>query len=244
MHSSPPADLQQTDTYFIVAHFHYVLFGGSMMGLLAGVYYYFPKITGRMMNERLGKWHFWLTFIGINLTFFPMHFSGWTACRAASTRTMRDRAGSSTTTMSHVRRVHPRLRHHLRVQLVRSRTQRRDRRQRSVGRADARVVHPVAAAGVQLRRDPDGDVALSALGREVARAHGRRAAYGNGDKRTDSAGRRAGGTPHVAGPPDDGAERARRALLERRELGIQMPTRRSSRWSSRSADADVRRSDY
>ena len=76
MHSSPPADLQQTDTYFVVAHFHYVLFGGSMMGIFAGVYYYFPKITGRLLNERLGKIHFWLTFIGMNLTFFPMHFVG------------------------------------------------------------------------------------------------------------------------------------------------------------------------
>jgi cytochrome c oxidase subunit 1 len=76
MHSSPPADLQQTDTYFIVAHFHYVLFGGSMMGIFAGIYYYFPKITGRLMSETLGKWHFWLTFIAMNVTFFPMHFVG------------------------------------------------------------------------------------------------------------------------------------------------------------------------
>ncbi len=76
MHASPPADLQQTDTYFIVAHFHYVLFGGSIMGIWAGVYHYFPKMTGRRMSERLGTWHFWLTFIGMNLTFFPMHFSG------------------------------------------------------------------------------------------------------------------------------------------------------------------------
>jgi cytochrome c oxidase subunit I len=76
MHSSPPADLQQTDTYFIVAHFHYVLFGGSIFGLFAGLYYYFPKIVGRFMSERLGNWHFWLSFIGMNLTFFPMHYSG------------------------------------------------------------------------------------------------------------------------------------------------------------------------
>ncbi|HUF25766.1 MAG TPA: cbb3-type cytochrome c oxidase subunit I, partial [Gemmatimonadaceae bacterium] len=76
MHSSPPADLQQTDTYFIVAHFHYVLFGGSMMGIFAGLYFYFPKITGRLMSESLGSWHFWLSFLGMNLTFFPMHFSG------------------------------------------------------------------------------------------------------------------------------------------------------------------------
>jgi len=76
MHASPPADLQQTDTYFIVAHFHYVLVAGSLMGLWAGIYYYFPKITGRLMSESLGNWHFWLAFIGINLTFMPMHWSG------------------------------------------------------------------------------------------------------------------------------------------------------------------------
>jgi cytochrome c oxidase subunit 1 len=76
MHSSPPADLQQTDTYFVVAHFHYVLFGGSIFGLTAGAYYWFPKMFGRMLDETIGKWHFWLMFIGFNLTFFPMHFLG------------------------------------------------------------------------------------------------------------------------------------------------------------------------
>ncbi|HTS88071.1 MAG TPA: cytochrome c oxidase subunit I [Gemmatimonadales bacterium] len=76
MHSSPPADLQQTDTYFIVAHFHYVLFGGSIFGLTAGAYYWFPKMFGRMLDERLGKLHFWTMLIGFNLTFFPMHILG------------------------------------------------------------------------------------------------------------------------------------------------------------------------
>jgi cytochrome c oxidase subunit 1 len=76
MHSAAPADLQQTDTYFVVAHFHYVLFGGSVLGLFAGVYYWFPKVTGRFLNERLGAVHFWLMFLGLNLTFFPMHFAG------------------------------------------------------------------------------------------------------------------------------------------------------------------------
>src|SRR5690606_22985016 len=76
MHASPPADLQQTDTYFVVAHFHYVLFGGSIMAIFGGIYLYFPKMFGRMMSERIGKWHFWLYFIGMNLTFFPMHYSG------------------------------------------------------------------------------------------------------------------------------------------------------------------------
>jgi cytochrome c oxidase subunit 1 len=60
----------------VVAHFHYVLYGGAMMGIFSGIYHYFPKITGRLMNETLGSWQFWLNFIGLNLTFFPMHFSG------------------------------------------------------------------------------------------------------------------------------------------------------------------------
>jgi cytochrome c oxidase subunit 1 len=75
-HASPPADLQQTDTYYVVAHIHYVLFGGTMLGLFSGMYYWWPKMTGRLLSEALGKWHFWLTFVGMNLAFFPMHFSG------------------------------------------------------------------------------------------------------------------------------------------------------------------------
>jgi cytochrome c oxidase subunit 1 len=76
MHASPPADLQQTDTYFVVAHIHYVLFGGAIMGIFSGIYYWFPKMTGRMMNEGLGKTHFWLMILGMNVAFFPMHFVG------------------------------------------------------------------------------------------------------------------------------------------------------------------------
>jgi len=76
MHASAPVNLQQHDTYFVVAHFHYVIVGGAMMGLWAGLYYWFPKVRGRFLDETLGKWHFWTTMIGFNLTFFPMHFSG------------------------------------------------------------------------------------------------------------------------------------------------------------------------
>jgi cytochrome c oxidase subunit 1 len=71
-----PIDIHVTDTYFIVAHIHYVLFGGSVFTIFAGIYYWFPKMTGRMYNETLGKLHFWLTFVGFNLTFFPMHILG------------------------------------------------------------------------------------------------------------------------------------------------------------------------
>jgi cytochrome c oxidase subunit I len=76
MHASPPVDTQQNDSYFVVAHFHYVLFGGSIFGLLAGIYYWFPKFSGKMLDERLGRINFALTFIGFNATFFPMHFVG------------------------------------------------------------------------------------------------------------------------------------------------------------------------
>ena len=75
-HAVVPSDWQQTDTYYIVAHFHYVLFGGSVFGLFAGLYYWFPKLTGKIMNERLGKINFWLMFIGFNTTFAPMHWLG------------------------------------------------------------------------------------------------------------------------------------------------------------------------
>jgi cytochrome c oxidase subunit I len=76
MHASPPADLIQHDTYFIVAHIHYVLIGGSIMALLAGIYYWFPKMSGRMLNETLGKWNFWTFTIFFNVTFMPMHWTG------------------------------------------------------------------------------------------------------------------------------------------------------------------------
>ncbi len=71
-----PFDIHVSATYFIVAHIHYVLFGGSLMTIFAGVYYWFPKMTGRMYDERLGKWHFWSTFVFFNLTFGPMHILG------------------------------------------------------------------------------------------------------------------------------------------------------------------------
>ncbi len=76
MHSLAPADTQQNDTYFIVAHFHYVLVGGTMMAIFAGMYYWFPKMFGRLLDERLGNWSFWLIQIGFNVWAFPLHFLG------------------------------------------------------------------------------------------------------------------------------------------------------------------------
>ena len=77
MHSIVPADTQQTDTYFVVAHFHYVLFGGLVFAIFGGFYYWWPKVFGKMLNEKMGKLNFWLMVIGFNLTFFPMHFLGF-----------------------------------------------------------------------------------------------------------------------------------------------------------------------
>jgi cytochrome c oxidase subunit I len=101
MLASPPIDFHMQDTYFVVAHLHYVFFGGSVFGVFAAAYYWFPKMTGRKLNEPLGKIHFWLHFIGFNLAFFPMHSlgitgmprrvadyspdAGWTLLNAAST---------------------------------------------------------------------------------------------------------------------------------------------------------------
>jgi len=71
-----PADFQYQDTYFVVAHFHYVLVAGTLFAMTAGVYYWLPKWIGKMYDERLAKWHFWLAMIAFNVTFFPMHFLG------------------------------------------------------------------------------------------------------------------------------------------------------------------------
>jgi cytochrome c oxidase subunit 1 len=74
--ASPPLDYQAHDSYIVVAHFHYTLMAGSVFGLFAGIYYWFPKVTGRLLGDRLGRAHFWLLALGTNLTFFPMFFVG------------------------------------------------------------------------------------------------------------------------------------------------------------------------
>jgi cytochrome c oxidase subunit I+III len=76
MSAAIPFDQQAHDTYFIVAHFHYVIFGAAVFPVLGGIFYWFPKVTGRMYNERFGKLSFWVSFVGMNLTFFPMHIVG------------------------------------------------------------------------------------------------------------------------------------------------------------------------
>ena len=75
-HAVVPSDYQQTDTYYIVAHFHYVLFGGAVFGLFSGIYFWWPKVFGRILDERVGKMHFWSMLVGFNLTFAPFHILG------------------------------------------------------------------------------------------------------------------------------------------------------------------------
>ena len=155
MHSIVPADTQQTDTYFVVAHFHYVLFGGLVFAIFGGFYYWFPKIFGKMLDERLGKWNFWLMVIGFNLTFFPMHFLGMEGEPRRTYTYPKGMGWDVAQPHGDDRCVHhrvvgarvPRQRH-------RHVAQGRVLRGRPVGRADARVDDLVAAARVQLRRDP------------------------------------------------------------------------------------------
>ncbi len=148
-------DIASSDTYFIVAHIHYVFFGGSVMTVFAGVYYWFPKMTGRMYNEALGKLHFWITFVALNLTFFPMHYVGL--------------RGQPRRTADYADRVCRRQPVHL-DRLVRARCldadlllqhdheleARSSGRQQPLALDDTRVAGLLAAAGLQLRRDPAG----------------------------------------------------------------------------------------
>ncbi|HYA51261.1 MAG TPA: cbb3-type cytochrome c oxidase subunit I [Streptosporangiaceae bacterium] len=84
--ASPAADFSIHDTYFVVSHIHYVLVGGSLFGIFAGLYYWFPKMSGRMLSRKLGQWQFWLLIISFNVTFFPMHFLGlWGMPRRVAT---------------------------------------------------------------------------------------------------------------------------------------------------------------
>ena len=176
MHSSPPADLQQNDTYFIVAHFHYVLFGGSIFGLTGGAYYWWPKMFGRMLNETLGKVHFWLMLIGFNLTFFPMHILGLNGM-PRRVYTYPEGLGFEAlnqleTVGSFILGAVVRWSSWSTSSGPRGAAQRAGR---PVERRHPRVGDPVAAAGVELRGGPGGARPRSAVGGE---ARARRAAAG------------------------------------------------------------------
>jgi cytochrome c oxidase subunit I+III len=151
--AAAPIDWQMTDTYYVVAHFHYVLFGGTAFAAMGATYYWFPKMTGRLLSERLGKWHFWLMVGGFNLTFFVQHFLGilgmprriftypdlpyWGLLNLLSTVGAMVMGGR-------VARLHR--------QFGFQPPPRQDCRRQPMGGVDARVGHDVPAAARQLRR--------------------------------------------------------------------------------------------
>ena len=149
-----PVDWQLNDSYYVVAHFHYVALRRIGFGFFGGLYYWWPKMFGRMLDERLGKWSFWLLFVGFNLTFLPQHMLGllgmvrrvytyhhgglWEIYNShLDGRLVRD--GDRGRGLPRQRLAHARA------------AQGRARRQRPVARRHARVVHDLAAAAAQLR---------------------------------------------------------------------------------------------
>ena len=164
MTASVPVDWQLTDTYFVVAHLHYVLIGINLFPVVGAVYFWFPKMTGRMLDERLGRWNFWTMFIGFNLAFLPMHLTGLFG-HAASRLHLRPHMGWTTLNLitsigSFVFALGVLL---LFINIVKSRTSGRRPRQ-PLGRPDTRVVGHFAAAALQLRGHSHRGVPTSLMG--------------------------------------------------------------------------------
>ncbi len=149
-----PITIHVSDTYFIVAHIHYVLYGGSLFTIFAGVYYWFPKMTGRMFDDRLGRLHFWLTFVSFNLTFGPMHVIGIQGMprRVADYPEQFATWNLMISLASFVLGLSTLIFVYNMVSLV---AHRRPRRGQPVARADARVAGLLAAADLQLRPRAD-----------------------------------------------------------------------------------------
>ena len=218
MHAAAPADLQQTDTYFVVAHLHYVFFGGTVMGLWAGIYYWYPKMFGRLLDERLGQVHFWLTFIGMNLTFFPMHFLGLhgmprrTFTYADGLGLQRDEPGRDDRLLHHRLRDAGHLANNLILSLRRRRT---PAGPNPWGAADARVGDSLAAAGLQLRARSRWCAAGCRSGRPTrSSATGSRTARPREDtSRSPSAASKVGDAEY----PDDESK------MSAHDLGIHLP---------------------
>jgi len=169
-----PFNWQVTDTYFVVAHFHYVLVGGLVFTIFGAIYYWFPKVTGRLLSERMGRWHFWLFVIGFNVTFLPMHWlgmigmprriytypadRGWEFWNLVASLGVLFQAAAIVVFLANI---------------VMSLRRGGPGRRRPVGRLDARVGHDLAAARLQLRRGPGGLEPAAALGSEASGRSGR-----------------------------------------------------------------------
>ena len=178
MLGQPPVDFHLQDTYFVVAHLHYVFFGGSVFGVFAATYFWFPKMTGRRLNESLGKVHFWMHFIGFNLAFFPMHPLGISGMPRRIADYSPDAGWTVYNLISTGRRVPDRGQHAaLPDQRGRHLHQRRAGGRRPVGGQHAGVGDHLAAAALQLRQaaaDPQRAARLRPAAQARRRAPGRR----------------------------------------------------------------------
>ena len=173
MLAAAPFDFQLNDSYFVVGHFHWVLIGGTVFGVLGGIHYWYPKVTGRMLSERLAKWQFWLLYIGFFITFGGMHVSGllgmpaphlYLPCRSrlddleSDNHDRRRDAGGEYFDVGDQPGV-----------VV---SARQAGRRRSLERLDIGMVDHVAATGIQLRNNPGGPQPPPALGFETPRRPG------------------------------------------------------------------------
>ena len=172
MLSSAPFNWQLSGSYFVVAHFHYrVIVGGILFALFAAFYYWYPKGTGRMLTETLGKLHFWLFVIGFHLTFDLMHVPGLMGMpRRIYTYRARPRLGHVELPRHHLARSFRQRRHaHLRREYDHFLLQRRQSRKRSLGRVDSRVDDQFAATGLQLCVYPQRFKPKAAVGSQASR---------------------------------------------------------------------------
>ena len=168
-----PIDWQVHDTYYVVAHFHYVLFGGSMLAILGGLHYWWPKMFGRMLDERLGKLTFWLVFLGFNLTFFPQHLLGLLGMPRRIYTYSEDGLWEAYNLISSIGSYVMALGILVLVLEPLPVAEGAPGRERPLARGHARVVHDLAAAGAQLRLRPLRDERPAAV-RPPAAAEGAR----------------------------------------------------------------------
>ena len=204
MVASVPFDQVVHDTYFVVAHFHYVLIGGAVFPLFGAFYYWFPKVTGRLLGERLGRWHFWLFFLGVNLTFFPMHLLGLDGMPRRVYTYLAETGWGNLNLLASAGAVLIAVSVAIFLVNVAGQPPRRCRGgRRPLGRRHARVGDGLAAAALQLRLHPGGREPLTALaGARPAPGRGRppdRRARGPGD---DAARRRARQPPPASAADD------------------------------------------